>query len=93
MGIKIRCSFVIVGERWRRPGVWPTTRCAARPLLLWWKILRGPLVEDLTTEDSVQVGREVGQVVLSAFGQIPVQSYGKGGIVGLAGEQEHAMPS
>jgi hypothetical protein len=45
------------------------------------------------TEGSVQVGREVAQVALSAFGQIPVQSYGKGGIVRFAGEQEYAMPS
>ena len=30
------------------------------------------------------------RVALSAFGTDEVQSYGKGGIVGLHGEQEHA---
>ncbi len=29
-------------------------------------------------------------MAIAAFGTDPVQSYGKGGIVGLAGEQEHA---
>jgi hypothetical protein len=36
------------------------------------------------------LGKELGGLALSAFGQHEIQSYGKGGIVGLDGEQEHA---
>jgi hypothetical protein len=35
-------------------------------------------------------GEEIGQLALRAFSDNEVQSYGKGGIVGLNGEQEHA---
>ncbi|MGD9942121.1 MAG: amino acid synthesis family protein [Burkholderiaceae bacterium] len=39
---------------------------------------------------SEQLGEQLAQQLLSAFGPYPVQSYGKAGIVGTAGEQEHA---
>jgi hypothetical protein len=39
---------------------------------------------------SEELGREMGKVLLETFGQYEIQSYGKGGIAGLAGEQEHA---
>src|SRR5690349_20921864 len=41
-------------------------------------------------EASVAIGKELGQIGLMAFGNHEVQSYGKGGIVGVNGEQEHA---
>lgn len=41
-------------------------------------------------EASVALGREMAEIALSAFGRHEVQSYGKGGVVGLDGEQEHA---
>lgn len=39
---------------------------------------------------SVELGRWLAGELKSALGGSPVQSYGKGGIVGFAGEQEHA---
>ena len=39
---------------------------------------------------SEELGRDMGKVLLETFGQYEIQSYGKGGIAGLAGEQEHA---
>lgn len=52
----------------------------------------GRYVDDLKPmiEASAAVGLELGQIGLRAFGNFEVQSYGKGGIVGLDGEQEHA---
>jgi hypothetical protein len=39
---------------------------------------------------SEDLGREMGKLLLEALGPYEVQSYGKAGIAGLAGEQEHA---
>jgi len=39
---------------------------------------------------SEELGREMGKLLLETFGPYDVQSYGKAGIAGLAGEQEHA---
>jgi hypothetical protein len=41
-------------------------------------------------EASEDLGRAMGKLLASALGPYEVQSYGKAGIVGLAGEQEHA---
>jgi hypothetical protein len=93
MDIKIRRSFVIVEERREAAG-----RVANQPLRRVAAVavvenpFAGRYVDDLgpMIEGSAQLGRDIVQLALSAFSQIPVQSYGKGGIVGLAGEQEHA---
>ncbi len=52
----------------------------------------GTYTEDLSAavEYSVQLGTTLGQLALDALGT-PAQSYGKGGIAGLGGEQEHAV--
>jgi hypothetical protein len=49
-------------------------------------------VEDLQPmiAASEELGREMGKVLLATLGSYEVQSYGKAGIAGLAGEQEHA---
>ena len=39
---------------------------------------------------SEDLGREMGKLLVGALGPYEVQSYGKAGIAGLAGEQEHA---
>jgi hypothetical protein len=39
---------------------------------------------------SEALGRRMGEILVRALDGMAVQSYGKGGIVGLAGEQEHA---
>lgn len=49
-------------------------------------------VRDLTpmVESSVEIGAVMASMLKGAFGNHAIQSYGKGGIVGLSGEQEHA---
>jgi hypothetical protein len=39
---------------------------------------------------SKEIGVEMGKLLVEAIGPYKIQSYGKAGIVGLAGEQEHA---
>jgi hypothetical protein len=52
----------------------------------------GRYVQDLKPmiEASAAIGEELGRIGLHAFGNFEVQSYGKGGLVGVDGEQEHA---
>lgn len=52
-----------------------------------------PYVEDLTPliEASVDVGREIAQYGVELMRGLPVESYGKGAVVGVAGEQEHGV--
>jgi hypothetical protein len=52
----------------------------------------GKQVEDLAPmiAASEELGREVGKQLIQALGPYEVQSYGKAGLTGLAGEQEHA---
>ena len=93
MNIKIRRTFVMVEERREEAG-----RVAEAPLRRVAAIAvvenpyAGRYVDDLKPmiEASAAVGLELGQIGLRAFGNFEVQSYGKGGIVGLDGEQEHA---
>ena len=53
----------------------------------------GRYVEDLAplTEASLTLGRRISSIAIAAMNGLPVQSYGKAGLVGLAGEQEHAV--
>ena len=52
----------------------------------------GQRVEDLRPiiAASEDLGRKMGKVLMETLGPYQVQSYGKAGIAGLAGEQEHA---
>jgi hypothetical protein len=52
----------------------------------------GQRVEDLRPmiAASEELGREMGKHLIQAVGPYEIQSYGKAGIAGLAGEQEHA---
>lgn len=53
----------------------------------------GRYVEDLDEliAPSAELGRELGARAASLLGGRPVLSYGKGGIAGIAGEQEHVV--
>jgi hypothetical protein len=55
--------------------------------------LAGRYVEDLAelTGPSAELGAELGRRAAALLGGLPVQSYGKGGIAGVAGEQEHVV--
>ena len=93
MDITIRRSFVIIEERHEEAGRranHPLRRAAAVAVVE--NPFAGRYVADLKPmiEGSAQLGQSMARMVLTAFGQHEVQSYGKGGIVGMAGEQEHA---
>jgi hypothetical protein len=91
--IKIRRSYAILevrNEEAGRPAAPPLRRVAAIAVVE--NPYAGRYVEDLRPmiEASVALGREMAALALAAFGPHAVQSYGKGGVVGVAGEQEHA---
>lgn len=93
MNINIRRSFAIIEERHEeagRPAAQPLRRVAAVAVVE--NPFAGRYVEDLKPmiEGSVALGGEIAKIALAAFGPHAVQSYGKGGVVGTAGEQEHA---
>ena len=93
MPLKIRRTFVITEHRYeeaKRVADTPLRRVAAVAVVE--NPCAGRYVEDLAPliKDSVRLGEEVGALALAAFGQHEIQSYGKAGIVGLDGEQEHA---
>jgi hypothetical protein len=93
MTLKIRRTFVITEQRYEEAGRvthTPLRRVAAVAVVE--NPCAGRYVDDLAPliEDSIRLGAEVGSLALAAFGQYEIQSYGKGGIVGLDGEQEHA---
>jgi len=60
-------------------------------------VLKNPFaqryVEDLAplTKASLELGRRITAIAITTMGGLPVQSYGKAGLVGVAGEQEHAV--
>jgi len=91
--IEIRRTYTFVEERREEAGRLadtPLRRVAAIAVVK--NPYAGRYVDDLKPmiDASAELGREVGQIALRAFGNGQVQSYGKGGIVGLDGEQEHA---
>ena len=93
MHLRVRRTFVISEERREENGCVPNLplhRVAAVAVIE--NPYAGRHVEDLQPmiDASVTLGRELAQIAVSAFGPREVQSYGKGGLVGLAGEQEHA---
>jgi hypothetical protein len=49
--------------------------------------------EDLSplTEASLELGRRITSIAKAAMGALAIESYGKAGLVGLDGEQEHAV--
>ena len=53
----------------------------------------GRWVEDLSllTAASADLGTELGERAVALLGGRPVESYGKGGLVGVNGEQEHVV--
>src|SRR4029077_16042030 len=91
--ISIRRTYVIVEERREeagQPAIDRLRRTAVVAVVS--NPCAGRFVADLKPmiEASVDIGHEMAEMMLAAFGQYEIQSYGKGGIVGVAGEQEHA---
>jgi hypothetical protein len=93
MKIQVRRLFTISEERREEAGRsadFPLRRTAAIAVVENPHV--GRYVEDLKPmiDASVALGEEMARLALAAFGRNEIQSYGKGGLVGLAGEQEHA---
>jgi len=93
MQIRIRRTFTVIEERREEAGRvsnLPLRRVAAVAVVE--NPYAGRYIEDLKPmiDASATLGKELGSLALSAFGDHEVQSYGKGGIVGVDGEQEHA---
>ncbi|MBS7700457.1 MULTISPECIES: amino acid synthesis family protein [unclassified Chelatococcus] len=93
MELTIRRSFTIVEDRMIDEGKKADLiqRKAACVLVVANPFV-GRYVEDLgpLIDASVSLGERLGQMVVAAMGDYSVQGYGKGGLVGLGGEQEHA---
>ncbi|MDB5513006.1 MAG: hypothetical protein JWR08_2489 [Enterovirga sp.] len=94
MKLKTRRTFSIVTDRYEEAG-----RPAATPLrkvavvaVIENPFATGQYIEDLSplVEASVPLGREIAQMAVAALGSYKAQGYGKGGIVGMGGEFEHA---
>ncbi|MEH7236409.1 amino acid synthesis family protein [Bacillus sp. JJ1562] len=53
----------------------------------------GTYQQDLSylIEQSKEIGQKIGSMAAQAMEPYPVESYGKGAVVGLAGEQEHGV--
>jgi hypothetical protein len=93
MELKIRRTFVMVADKHEEAGLRATTvlrKVAAVAVVE--NPFAGRFVEDLKpmVEASVALGRELARMTVEAVKPYAVQSYGKGGLVGVAGEQEHA---
>jgi hypothetical protein len=93
MALRIRRTFQIFSERREEAGI-----AAASPLrkIAVIAVVENPwagrYAEDLSDgiAASVALGQEMAAMAMQLVEPAKVQSYGKGGIVGLAGEQEHA---
>lgn len=93
MELSIRRSFTIVEDRMIDTGTKADVlqRKAACVLVVENPYV-GRYVDDLgpMIKASVSLGEKLGEMILEAMGPYEVQSYGKGGLVGLGGEPEHA---
>jgi hypothetical protein len=94
MQIELRRLFTITDEKLledgRGDGGPPLRRVAAVA------IIRNPVIGQGFVADlqpmiaaSESLGARLAELGVAAMGGLPVESYGKGGIAGLAGEQEH----
>jgi hypothetical protein len=93
MQLQVRRTSLILQEKHEEAG-----RIADTPLrkLAVIAVVKNPMLggyaADLSPliEASAALGRDMGAMAAKAFAGEAVQSYGKGAIVGVAGEQEHA---
>lgn len=93
MALKIRRTFLICSDKREEAGI-----AAATPLrkLAVVAVVENPwagrYAEDLSDgiAASVALGQEMAGMAMQLVEPAKVLSYGKGGIVGMAGEQEHA---
>lgn len=93
MKLKTRRQFTIIEDRTEEFGQ-PADRPIRKAAVI--AVIENPYVgryvADLQPmiEGSVELGRLMAERAVAAMGDATVQSYGKGGLVGISGEQEHA---
>ena len=93
MRLEIRRAFSIVEDRYieaGKPAKTPLRKVAAVTVLN--NPYAGRYVEDLSelVTASEMLGERMAESAIKALAPFEAQSYGKGGIVGISGEQEHA---
>lgn len=92
--LRIRRTYTLVEDKFEDAGQSAPTpvRKVAVVTVLENPYASAGFVKDLSplTKDSVDLGRRMGEMALEALGDYTAQGYGKGGLVGLNGEQEHA---
>lgn len=92
--LKVRRTYTLVEDKYEDAG--HTAETPVRKVAVV-TVLENPyasagFVEDLSslTRESVALGEKMGEMAVKALGNYTAQSYGKGGLVGLNGEHEHA---
>lgn len=93
MHLEIHRAFSIVEDRYSdagRPAKTPLRKVAAVTVIK--NPYVGHYVEDLSdlVTASEKLGEQMAETAIKALAPYTAQSYGKGGIVGISGEQEHA---
>lgn len=92
--LRIRRTFTIIENKFEEAGQPAPTpvRKVAVVTVLNNPCVGAGFVRDLSpmTEYSKDLGKRMAEMALHALGDFTVQGYGKGGLVGLDGEQEHA---
>ncbi|WPE24264.1 amino acid synthesis family protein [Shinella zoogloeoides] len=92
--LRIRRTYTIVEDKFEDAGQLAPVpvRKVAVVTVLENPYAAAGFVKDLSplTKGSVELGRRMGEMALAALGEYTAQGYGKGGLVGLGGEQEHA---
>ena len=93
MKLNVRRTYTIIEDKFEEAGKSAETPVRKVTVAM---VVENPYVskyvEDLSPliDESVGLGARMGGIARKALGEFSVSSYGKGGIVGLAGEQEHA---
>lgn len=94
VNLKVRRTYTIVEDKHEDAG--HTVDKPARKVAVV-TVLQNPyasagFVKDLSalTAESVELGKKMGEMAVQALGGYEAQGYGKGGLVGLNGEHEHA---
>lgn len=92
--LQIRRTFTIVENKFEDSGQTAPTpvRKVAVVTVLENPYASAGFVKDLSPliESSVDLGHKMAEMALEALGEYSAQGYGKGGLVGLNGEHEHA---
>lgn len=89
----IRCWYTASQEVLHEGGAPGETLIKAAAAVVIRNPYAGKFVSDLSplTKPSALLGRALGKRAVALLGGRPVQSYGKGGIAGVNGEQEHVV--